>query len=77
MNSQALDKAIKAAGTTVALARKVGVSPQLINHWKTRGVPAERVPSVCRAVDFQVQPHELRPDLPDLFPAPAESAQAA
>lgn len=48
-----------------------------VSQWKKRGVPVERVPAVVRATDGAVQAHELRPDLPELFPVPADSVAAA
>lgn len=77
MSDSALDRAIRAAGGGRALARKLGVSPMAVSQWKKRGVPVERVPAVVRATDGAVQAHELRPDLPELFPVPADSVAAA
>lgn len=62
-NVEALKKAIKCVGTAVALAKRVRVSPQAIQYWLARGVPAKRVLDVVRATDNQVTCHELRPDL--------------
>ncbi|MFC2974726.1 transcriptional regulator [Azotobacter bryophylli] len=77
MTDSALERAIRVAGGGRALARKLGVSPMAVSQWKKRGVPAERVPAVVRATDGAVQAHELRPDLPELFPVPADSIAAA
>ncbi|NHN79707.1 helix-turn-helix domain-containing protein [Azotobacter chroococcum] len=74
---EALNKAIGVVGSPTELAKRVGVSPQNIFNWKRRGVPAERVPAVVRATDGAVQAHELRPDLPELFPVPTDSVAAA
>lgn len=70
----ALNRAIRQAGSPSELAKRVGVTPQNIFNWRKRGVPVERVPAVVRAIDGAVQAHELRPDLPDLFPPPAAAA---
>ncbi|WP_301593718.1 transcriptional regulator [Pseudomonas nitroreducens] len=74
MSNDALVKAIKAAGGGRSLAQALSVSPMAISQWKKRQVPAERVPAVVRACGNAVLAHELRPDLPDLFPPPAEAA---
>ena len=73
MKGAALDKAIKAVGSGRALAKALSVSPMAISNWKKRGVPAERVPAVVKAAGGAVQGHELRPDLPELFPVPLET----
>lgn len=69
-------RAIKAAGGGRKLAALLKVSPMAVSQWKKRGVPAERVPAVVRACGGAVQGYELRPDLPELFPAPDENAVA-
>lgn len=77
MSKSALEKAIDAAGGGRVLAVFLGVSPMAVSQWKKRGVPVERVPAVVRAAHGVIQAHELRPDLPDLFPVPADTASAA
>lgn len=74
---EALNKAIGVVGSPTELAKRVGVSPQNVFNWKKRGVPAERVPAVVRATNGAIQAHELRPDLPELFPVPTDSVAAA
>lgn len=60
---EALRRAIDAAGSQAALARKIGVAQQTVSAWLTiKGrVPAERVQAVARATG--VAPEALRPDL--------------
>lgn len=74
MSDSALDRAIRAVGCGRDLAKTLGVSPMAVSQWKKRGVPVERVHAVVRASNGAVQAHELRPDLPDLFPPPAAAA---
>ncbi|WP_330115610.1 Cro/CI family transcriptional regulator [Pseudomonas sp. JS3066] len=76
MNDSALSRAIKAAGGGRALAAELGVSPMAVSQWKRRGIPVERVHAVVRACKGRVAAHELRPDLPDIFPAPEHPAAA-
>lgn len=62
------------------LARRLGgtIKQSYVWKWIRAGkVPAERVPAVCKAVGNQVLPHELRPDLPDVFPIPDSLSEAA
>ena len=69
MKPTALDRAIRAATSGVALARLLDVSPMTISQWKVRGVPAKRVLSIEQATG--VSRHELRPDI-----YPADPPQA-
>ena len=65
-------------GNQSELARRCNVKQPHVWKWLKSGrVPTERVHSVARASGGKVKPHELRPDLPDLFPAPSFSAVAA
>ena len=66
----ALDRAIKCAGGLTDLAKRIGVTPQVVANWRTRGVPATRVIEIERAThDKHGRPRVLRHDLrPDLYP---------
>lgn len=62
MNMLALDKAIEAAGSQLALAQLLGIKPPSISGWyDRRRVPAER----CIAIEAAtgVSRHDLRPDV--------------
>lgn len=64
----ALEKAVKAAGTAEKLGEMLGISKQAVSQWKTRGngvIPPERVYPIYLATG--VTPHEQRPDL---YPIP-------
>lgn len=65
-------KAVYVAGGQSSLARKVGVTQGAVWKW-VRGIkkvsPVHAV-AVSNAVNGAVKPHELRPDLPTLFPHP-------
>lgn len=63
-----LQRAIDFAGNPPELARRIGgkMTASHIFNWLNRdkdGVSPQSVLAVCRAVDFKVTPHELRPDL--------------
>jgi DNA-binding transcriptional regulator YdaS (Cro superfamily) len=65
-------------GNQSELARRCNVKQPHVWKWLKAGrVPTERVHSVARASGGTVLPHELRPDLPDLFPAPMFQPVAA
>ena len=75
---ETLKRAIELAGGQGALAAKVNallqggerIGSTAIANWIQRGqVPADRVIPVARAVDHQVTPHDLRPDL---YPHPSD-----
>jgi DNA-binding transcriptional regulator YdaS (Cro superfamily) len=63
MQKDALLRVIEILGNQRALAKAVDVSPQAITKWLEKGVPAERVLDVERAVERQVTRQELRPDI--------------
>ncbi|HCI4354601.1 TPA: transcriptional regulator [Raoultella ornithinolytica] len=69
-------KAVYVAGGQSSLAKKVGVTQGAVWKW-VRGIkkvsPVHAV-AVSNAVNGVVQPYELRPDLPSLFPHPVTEA---
>lgn len=59
---EALYRAAATFGGLAELARKLGVTPQAVDGWRSRGrVPAERVLDIERLTG--VTRHALRPDL--------------
>ncbi|WP_368373240.1 transcriptional regulator [Pseudomonas brassicacearum] len=68
----ALNRALQVCGNNQSeLARRCGVKQPHVWKWLKAGrVPTERVLAVSRASGGTVLPHELRPDLSDIFPAP-------
>lgn len=76
---EALEKALELCdGSQSELARRVGGKVKQPHVWKwirAGRVPVERVPAVSRATGGQVLPHQLRPDLPDVFPVPSPAAE--
>lgn len=61
MTQTPLVRAIAVAGSGVALAKAVGVTPMAVSHWKSRGVPAHQVLAIELATG--VSRYELRPDI--------------
>lgn len=76
---EALTRAVRACGENQSeLARRCGVKQPHVWKWLKAGrVPTERVHSVVRATGGIVQAHELRPDLPEIFPVPTDHKHAA
>ena len=60
---QALERAVATIGGLSKLASRIGVRPQVIVNWRSRGIPAARVLDIERATEGKVTRHELRPDL--------------
>lgn len=60
---EALEKAIEVAGGLSALADLIHTKPQVVLHWRKRGIPAKRVIAIEQATAGRVSRHELRPDL--------------
>lgn len=59
----ALNTAISILGGATELANALGVSPQRVGNWRTRGVPAEYCPEVEKATKGAVTCEDLRPDI--------------
>ncbi|WP_387467087.1 helix-turn-helix domain-containing protein [Photorhabdus sp. RM323S] len=63
--------AIEIAGGQSALARACGVSQPAVFRWlHGRRVKADHVMSIVKASKGRVLAHQIRPDLPDVFPPP-------
>lgn len=56
-----IKKIISKAGGPIALGRRLKLSRGAVSQWAV--VPAERVLFVAAATDWQISPHEIRPDL--------------
>lgn len=67
-----IQKAIKTVGTQKELAKKVGVSQPNVWYWlhEKKKVSPQKVLALVEACGGVISPHEVRPDLPDLFPKP-------
>ena len=65
MQNEIYDKVIQQAanGNQSQFARLIGVSPQVLTHWRNTRIPADRVVSICRLAGENVVPHDLRPDI--------------
>ncbi|OVY38274.1 hypothetical protein BME69_08535 [Klebsiella quasipneumoniae subsp. quasipneumoniae] len=45
------------------IGRRLGCMQQSVSLWLNTRVPADRVIPLCQLMDWEVTPHELRPDL--------------
>lgn len=79
MKNEHVAKAIKIAGSQSALARIVGHPQSLVSAWLLgkRRVSVDSVPVIVNLTEGVVKPHELRPDLPTVFPAPDPANESA
>lgn len=77
--SSPMAKAVYVAGGQSALARQIGVTQGAVWKWVkgTKKISPVHAVAVSNAVNGVVQPYELRPDLPTLFPHPAGPDHAA
>lgn len=78
MKSEYIEKAISIVGSQQALANKCRRAQPTICDWlygKSK-VPVECVLRIVSATNGAVKAHEIRPDLPDLFPHPKGSSHA-
>ena len=58
-----IEKAIAFVGGVSALATALDTTPQVIVHWRKRGVPAERCLDVEAVTNGKVTRHDLRPEI--------------
>jgi len=79
MKNKHVEIVIRAAGSQSALAKIVGHPQSLVSAWLQgkRRVSVDSVPVMVKLAQGAVQPHELRPDLPTLFPHPTGPDHAA
>jgi len=58
-----LNTAIEFVGSQASLAKKLGVEPAVVFHWKTRGVPAKHCRKIEEVTEGEVTASDLRPDI--------------
>lgn len=75
--NKVIQRALKIVGSQQRLADICGVSQPAVHKWLNGGlVSPEKVKAIVSATGGQVKAHEIRPDLPDLFPPPTKSNAA-
>lgn len=47
----------------VEIGRRLGCMQQTVSQWLNTRVPAERVIPLCELLNWEVTPHDIRPDL--------------
>ncbi|MDE1489029.1 helix-turn-helix domain-containing protein [Xenorhabdus bovienii] len=74
MTNTAIEKAIKLWGSQKRFAEHIGKAQSTVSDWLTgkKRISPENVVIIVEATNGAVQAHELRPDLPKVFPPPAE-----
>jgi Uncharacterized protein conserved in bacteria, prophage-related len=67
-----VEYAISLAGTKTRCAEIIGVSRAALDKWLNNRakISPEKVYDLSDATNGKFQPHEIRPDLPRLFPHP-------
>jgi DNA-binding transcriptional regulator YdaS (Cro superfamily) len=72
MKNPHVEKAIAIAGSQAALAKRVGHAQSLVSAWllNRKRVSVDSVPVIVELTGGLVKAHELRPDLPTVFPHP-------
>jgi DNA-binding transcriptional regulator YdaS (Cro superfamily) len=71
MSTAALQQAIDLAGSQTELARMIKKRQSNIASWlhRDKKVPAEAVIPIAEALNYEVTPHQLRPDV---YPDPQD-----
>lgn len=59
----ALEKAIKIAGSKSALARSLGITPWALSKWNFNKIPEDRCLSIEELTHHEVKAEQLRPDI--------------
>ncbi|MGJ0635916.1 transcriptional regulator [Xenorhabdus bovienii] len=75
MKNSVIKKVIDIAGSQAKLAQVLGCAQSLISAWlyRKKRVSVSRVPDIVVFSNGAVQAHELRPDLPTVFPPPEQN----
>jgi DNA-binding transcriptional regulator YdaS (Cro superfamily) len=55
MDKTILQRAIDTCGTPAELAKRVGVTPQAVNHWRHHGIPAGKALRVSEVTGIPVE----------------------
>ncbi|MEH4265727.1 transcriptional regulator [Klebsiella aerogenes] len=63
MNEAIQQKILSVCGSQSELARRLGKNSQTVSAWFRNGVASTEVINASRALNWEVTPHELRPDL--------------
>ncbi|ENE4829167.1 MULTISPECIES: transcriptional regulator [Klebsiella] len=75
--NKVIQRALKIVGSQQRLADICGVSQPAVHKWLNGGlVSPEKVKAIVSATGGKVKAHEIRPDLPDLFPPPTKANAA-
>ncbi|AMO49165.1 Hypothetical protein AKI40_2776 [Enterobacter sp. FY-07] len=76
MKNSAVEKAIAIAGSQKELAKRCGKAQSTVCDWLNgkKQISPVHVIGLVRAVGGEIQAHEFRPDLPELFPHPDSAA---
>jgi DNA-binding transcriptional regulator YdaS (Cro superfamily) len=59
----ALEKAVKIAGSKSALARGLGITPWALSKWNFDKIPKERCLAIEQLTESKVKAEQLRPDI--------------
>jgi len=57
----AYEKIVSIVGSKAELARRLGMSPQRVGNWETRGIPADQAENLARIVKNKVSKSEMCP----------------
>lgn len=75
--NKVIQRALKIVGSQKRLAEVCGVSQPAVHKWLNGGfVSPEKVTAIVNATGGKIKAHEIRPDLPDLFPQPDDNNAA-
>ena len=67
--NETVKKKISSHLSQLEIATKLDTKQQNVSRWLSNRIPAERVIPFCDLLNWEVTPHELRPDL---YPKPTD-----
>ena len=73
----ALEKAIKIAGSKSALARSLGITPWALSKWNFNKIPEDRCLSIEELTHQEVKAEQLRPDINWAFVRSTKNSNSA
>ena len=67
--TKTIKQRVCAVMTQTEIAKKLGTTSQAVSLWLNHEVPAHRVLPICKLLEWEITPHEIRSDI---YPNPTD-----